>query len=183
MQSKNEIQESIETILSAFPENIKADKLIIRDNAEYESLAGLLKTLKKGLDELDERRKRATKPIDDSKKEIMSWFKPAVDFITSRISMLNEALFEYRKRESEKAKVLMEQAIKNNENIVVAPVIPKADIKVRKNYSFMIIDESKVKDEYWIIDEKKIGEIVRNKKELAKDIIGGIEIVITETSF
>jgi len=68
--------------------------------------------------------------------------------------------------------------------VTVAPAVPKvAGIKARVNWKFRILDASKVKTEFTMPDEVKIGQIVRSMKDKAgaEALVGGIE-VYTEDS-
>lgn len=74
----------------------------------------------------------------------------------------------------ERAEVLRERA----EVVVAAPVAPVAPkvsgISTRKAYMFRIVDASKVPDQYKVIDEKRIGAVVRALKMDAN--IPGVEV-------
>lgn len=45
--------------------------------------------------EIDAQRKRATKPLDEAKRTIMDWFRPAIDNLDSAISAIRKAIATY----------------------------------------------------------------------------------------
>ena len=66
--------------------------------------------------------------------------------------------------------------------VYVAPIVlPKqvpqaAGIAARKTYKFRVVSADKVKREYMVPDEKKIGQVVRALGLKAAEAIGGIEV-------
>jgi len=94
-----------------------------------------------------------------------------------------EALAEAERLESEGAMDEVDAIL--DEPLEVAPIVmqddrPKVEgVSVRQNWKFVIEDESKIPDEYKIIDERKIGAVVRALKDKAN--IAGVKVYCEKT--
>jgi len=160
----------------------KAQALVEREHAvaltvttpeEYRVAAEALKQTCAKHRQIDEQRKKATKPLDEAKRQIMDWFRPALDNLDSAISSIRRGLARYeaeqRERESaatvayanersEGAKLQLVKAFEGS--------IEKIEgITPRTIWKFEITDEKLIPREYLLVDEKRIGQIVRAMKQ------------------
>lgn len=74
---------------------MQAKALVITNNEENTLAADDLKRIKAKAKELDEQRKALTKPLDDQKKEVMEFYRPATEFLTEAEKILKGAMAKY----------------------------------------------------------------------------------------
>lgn len=91
----------------ALEEREHAAQLVVTTPDEYRVAVEALKQATAKHREIEAQRKKATAPLDEAKKQILEWFRPAVDNLTSAIASIRRALATYegqqRQRESEAA--------------------------------------------------------------------------------
>lgn len=155
---------------------------------EYETGVEAIKKARAIKKAIDEKRKEMTKPLDEAKKRIMDFFRPAMDKLDKIIIKVNQEMSAYRRKQEEEARKREEELKKQarEDDIFVpevTPDIPKTDIKVRKVWKFKVVDKSKIDAKFLIPDEKAINELVRKLKKKAEDVVGGIEVYYSETSY
>jgi len=159
----------------------------IEKPAEYEKASEDLKEAKALLRTIDEKRKEMTRPLDEAKKHIIAFFRPATDKLNLAISRINQEMAAFRRRQAEEAKKKEAELKETGQDSdlftpEVKPEIPKT-VKIRKVWRFRIKDKSAIKPDFLIPDEKTIGELVRKLHEKAVDIVGGIEVYSEEVSY
>lgn len=71
---------------------MQAKALVITEHEEYNMAADDLKRIKAKAKELDEQRKALTKPLDDQKREVMEFYRPATEFLTEAEKILKGAM-------------------------------------------------------------------------------------------
>lgn len=185
---------------------------VITTDAELKGAAEFLRAVKTRMKEVTEKRFSLTRPLDESKKNIIEMFEPHLSLLADAETKLKGAILAYerivaekraeeqrradeiaRKEEEERKERLLETAEKALANgdvaiaakfaeealstRVVAPniaAIARPGVSVRSKWSYRIIDEKKIPQEFWILDLKKIGGYVRTMKE--KTLIPGIEV-------
>ena len=85
---------------------------------------------------------------------------------------------------TEKAEKREEEA--DNVTVSAKPVAPSiqkvAGIKMRNSYSFKVVNADLVPSVFKIVDEKKIGDIVRRMGKDAEEIVPGIKVIETVTA-
>ena len=67
----------------------------IEDKATADTAANLVKEIRKQSKELEDYRKRMTKPLDESKKEIMNLFKNPIDKLKVLRTYLDNKMLDY----------------------------------------------------------------------------------------
>lgn len=192
--------------------NLEVSQISINTPETYDRGTVLLKEIKSTQKKLDELRKSWTKPLDESKKGIMNFFRPMMEILSSSESSVKSKILIFRQEQqrirAEKEARLREQARKEQEKLeraaerkaqrleengkleaaeeiretvpeVSMPVleneIPKAKgISTRDVWKFQIVNSDKVPDEYKMVDEKKVGAVVRATKGAIK--IPGVKI-------
>lgn len=91
----------------ALAEREHAATLVVTNPEEYRVAVAALKECSSKHREVEAMRKRATAPLDEAKRTIMDWFRPAVDNLTSAIGTIRKAIAKYeadqKKREAEAA--------------------------------------------------------------------------------
>lgn len=93
----------------------------ITNPAQLEASAEELKRIKARAKDLDAQRREMTKPLDDSKKRIMDFFREPLQFLTDAESLIKRAILAYQSeqeklRRAQEAK-LAEQARKERERL------------------------------------------------------------------
>jgi len=180
----------------------KAEEFKVPDAPAYQEAGNWLKQIKAKAKELDDLRKSMTKPLDDSKKAIMAFFKPPIDRLSTAETSIKRAMVSYMQIEEKKRAAAEEKLRREQERLLeraeaaasagkdkaadrleeraelmsttVAPTVQKVDgIQFRKVWRFNIVNEKLVPREYLIVDEKKLGEIARTEKEGAN--VPGVE--------
>jgi Rad3-related DNA helicase len=150
--------------------------LEIRDADGYRLATETLKALTAKHRELEERRKSATRPLDEAKKQIMAWFRPAVDELAAALHVLRRAMGEYTHAQNllqQKAVAAYGQALSEGRTPDKAALVqafegapaPVAGTQTRTVWKFEIVDEAALPRAFMIADEKRIGEIVRQEKD------------------
>jgi len=92
----------------------------ITTNIEYAKSGEYLKSIKQTTDELDTLRKSMTKPLDDSKKKIMDFFRKPLDILAQAESTLKRAMLSFQQeqdriRREQEAKLQAEAEKKRQE--------------------------------------------------------------------
>lgn len=155
---------------------------------KYEIAAKDLKMAKEMIKAIDDKRKEMTRPLDESKKKIMDFFRPVTTRLNSVVSKINVEMSSFRRKQEEIARQKNEAADEETggEDMFVPqaePAIPKTEVRVRKTWKFKVVDKNKIDAKFLIPDEKTIRELVSKLKEKAVDIVGGIEVYCEETSY
>jgi len=164
------------------------DALAVVTADDYRQAAEHLRALTAKYKELDERRKQATRPLDESKKAIMSWFRPAIDSLEFSIDALKARMTSYNERQV----AIERQASENAAAALVAkrPVDETAmttafagsvtateGIAVAHVWDFEVTDPAKLPREYLLPDLQKIRAVVRALK--AEAVIEGVRVFKT----
>jgi len=179
---------------------------------EYTAGAEALKSIKGQLARITEERLKLTRPLDESKKRIMAFFRQFTDRMEESERQVKFGLLEYKREQDrlarEQQRLERERAEKREAKLredaeaarkkergaradilderadatVAAPVVSEAPkvkgISTRKIWRFEIIDVAQIPDKYKIIDEKKIGGVVRALKADAD--IPGVRVYAEE---
>ena len=84
---------------------------IVVDSSEMAEIAAAeLVTIKGRAKELDEERKRITKPMDDAKKAVMDIYKPAIERLGQAETALKDAISNYQKEQRRLAELAAAEA-------------------------------------------------------------------------
>lgn len=134
----------------------------------------------KGMEKaLNEQRLDQTRPLDESKKKIMAWFEGPLSLLKDAMNRRREQMRIFENSEAQKAAALQKEAMQTGEMALV--IAPKAEgIATRKVWKWKVVDESKIPDGFWQVNETKIGQFVRDLKDNTN--IPGIEVYFEETS-
>ena len=168
----------------------KARALVIESAEDMTKSAELLSQCNKYLDAVVEDREKLTKPINQSLKEIRAKYKPTETILETAIVALRQEQSRYqtemlRKQREEEARIAarvkegkgnlkLETAVRQIEEIEKPEEVVSTDsgtVKFREQKVLKITDESKVPDEYWVIDEKVLLEALK-----AGTLVAGAEI-------
>jgi len=80
---------------SDVPALLKKAELTISNQKEYEIAGDVLKEVKSRSKELDEERKKITKPIDDAKTAVMNLFKPPIELLKKAEDKIKSLMLGY----------------------------------------------------------------------------------------
>lgn len=165
----------------ALTEREHAAALTLGSDGEYAAAVEALRVLSAKRAAADEKRKTATRPLDEAKKTIMDWWRPAMDNLDGAISALRKAIGAYDAKREERVKI---EASRIAADLLagrsVTPVTVSApEVSYRSDWVYEIIDIDAVPREYLCLDEKKVALIVRAMKETTK--IPGVKAVERKT--
>jgi len=73
----------------------QAKTLVIKNQANYEDAAALLKTVKGFADQIEAARKKITKPLDDAKKAVMDLFRRPSDVLADAEKAIKTRMIDY----------------------------------------------------------------------------------------
>ncbi len=165
----------------ALTEREHASALVLGSDGEYAAAVEALRTLSHKRAEVDEKRKTATRPLDEAKKTIMEWWRPAMDNLDGAISALRKAIGAYDAKREERVKVeaarIAADLIAGRDMTPVAVSAP--EVSYRSDWVYEVIDLDAVPREYLCLDDKKVALIVRALKDTTK--IPGIKAVERRT--
>lgn len=153
----------------------KAKAIEVKDPKSMEVASKMLSELNVQLDRITEEKEKVTKPLNEALKAERGRWKPIETILETSIDHLRGSISEYqtaevkRVREEEarianrvgegKGKLKVETAVAKIEAIDTpeSKVITAAGmVSFREDKVLVIQDESKIPDEYWVIDEKKL---------------------------
>jgi hypothetical protein len=120
----------------------------IVDIAEYEQAGHDLAMIKDKIQELEEKRKGITVHMDNAKKEVMELFKPVINQLQGIAAHIGKEIMDF----------------KGNMDPRDQKEVKPEGIAFRANWTYTIEDASKIPAEYYVIDEKRIGQVVRATK-------------------
>lgn len=94
----------------------------ITDQAMYDTAAEQMKKVKGFAKSIEERRKELTKPLDESKKEIMAFFNPALETCQKAEGLIKRGILEYSEEIERKRRIAQaaaeETARKEREKLI-----------------------------------------------------------------
>lgn len=162
----------------AITEREHAAALTLTTDGEYAAAVEALRVLSQKRKDADDKRKTATKPLDEAKRVVMEWWRPAMDNLDGAISSLRKAIGAYDAKREDRVKV---EAARIAADLIagrdVTPVVTSApEVSYRSDWVYELIDLDAVPREYLCLDEKKVALIVRALKDTTK--IPGIKAVV-----
>lgn len=89
---------------------------------------------------------------------------------------------QLREASEKRAAELEQQAATTVAPTVTAELTQVEGMNRAKTYTWKLIDKSKVKSDFLVLDTKAIDALVRSAKERAAEIVGGIEVELTYTN-
>ena len=177
---KQEIVE-IEAINTSF--TLQAERQKIVNQADVDFVNIILKHISEQMATIERKRKTFTQPINQSLKEINNTFKELVKPLQLAKNILTQKVMAWRREEQEKIRLEQERIAKEEERrrkiqeahkekghevsepVVMArpePLRATDTTQTRKVWRFTIIDETKIPQEYLMIDAFKIKEAIRD---------------------
>lgn len=152
--------------------------ITISTREQYLSSGDILKQIKNRIKSLEEQRVSYTRPLDESKKKIMSDFKEVIEPLEQLEGRIKSSMIVWasaeQKRLDEEQKKIEAEAIKNATiNKVSEIVVPVVNTSVKtqrgtvstntivKRWVYRIVDEMKIPREYLAADTSKIWQAVR----------------------
>lgn len=174
----------------ALAEKEHASALTVTTPEEYRVAVEALKQASAKHREIDAARKKATGPLDVAKKQIQEWFRPALDNLDGAILSIRRAIAAYeaeQKRREAEAAAAYARALPAEKAEAKAALVSAFETSVEKIdgvakrtiWKFEVIDEKQIPREYLVVDEKRIGGVVRAMK--GEVVIPGVR-VYAETS-
>ena len=173
----------METSLAPLKESVdlflhENQSITINTREQYVSSGDILKQIKNRIKSLEEQRVSYTRPLDESKKKIMSDFKEVIEPLEQLEGRIKSSMIVWasaeQKRLDEEQKKIEAEAIKNATiNKVSEIVVPVVNTSVKtqrgtvstntivKRWVYRIVDEMKIPREYLAADTSKIWQAVR----------------------
>lgn len=153
---------------------------------EFEMVVSGLKEIKTKYKDIDAERKELVQPLNDTVKRINSMYRPVLTTLTNTEIVLKKTVAAYQaaKEEEHQQHLLATQAafdaddteavVKHSEAAAESQITKVKGMSTRKVWKFEITDVSKVPAEYLMVDERKVGEVVRIQK--GETTIPGIRV-------
>ena len=179
----------IEDVKTRVTDICQTAKFEVVSPVDYEKASIVLKNTRKLLRVIDEKEKEVTRPLWEGLEKARGLFKPYKEALNRVIRELNSQTAAFRRKQAEEARkkqAEFDKQVKPDDIFkpVVEPEVPKVEgLRVRKNWKYRVVDINKVDRKFLIVDERKVGEIVRAMKEKAVEIVGGIEVFVEETTY
>lgn len=105
--------------------------IVIKTNIDYERVADELKQIKSLSTALDNERKSATKPIDETKKKIMDWFRLPLERLAGAEAKRKSAMIAYQE-EQERIRLAEEARLRKLQEAEAERIKAKADKALEK---------------------------------------------------
>lgn len=168
-----EIVQPIETAALKLRDQITSVSLVIQDDTQMQAIGALAQHAQTKINEIEATRKRATKPLNATLREINGWFRPAREAYESVKAACQQAMLAYeRTRESEKA-----QALASGDHataMATEPVALPAGTHARTRWAFRVVDFAQVPREFLAVNAARVQTVVDAQRE--KTAIPGIEV-------
>lgn len=140
--------------------------LVIRDDAQQEQVAEVLRRVKARYREIEDKRKEITVPLNAALRAVNDLFRPPRERFEALERMLKDKIAAYL-REKSAANVAALQAVSVAATpaqataalATVAPVAPPVGVSVRHVWKFEVTDPDLVPRELCSPDPKKIGQL------------------------
>lgn len=166
----------IKDSLAQVEKEIPLAEIEIKNNEDFERASNILKNVKSIIKNLDEKRKQATKPLDDSKKEIMSWFSPIVDKAKACESMLKSKMSEYLSRLEEEKKKMEQEAREKDVPVVIDNKPKVSGVKEIIRWKAKLKDVDAIPRAFLLKTPKQHEALMSVLNEIASSTRGAIEI-------
>lgn len=159
---------------------------------DYQHAGAILTTIKGRVKELDALRKSMTRPMDEVKKRLMEFFRPAEERLAKAEVMAKRAMLEYsqeqdrlRREEEDRRRAVAEDARRKEveaarvhgdaekaAELESAPMAVKnlppppvaSGVSTRKVWRWRIADEALIPREFMLVDEKKLNAVAVSSK-------------------
>lgn len=151
----------------------------IETRDEFLAYSDLLRDIKTRRKIIDEEREKVLKPQREAMKASRALFDKIDEQYAQAEERLKTLLADFQRTEQERERKALAEALESDNaralvNLAAQAAPVAQGITMRTVYGFLVTDPDKVPDEYWVLDEKKIGAVVRASKGTAK--IPGIEV-------
>lgn len=172
----------------------QAETLTVTNAEEVKEATEVLSRLNKSIDSMEAEKDKVLGPLKEAAKAEKARWKPLEDMFGGAVDRIRGLLSSYqteqmRIKRAEEAKVLArmgEGKGKFKAETVIRKLgevtAPEAKVEVesgglsfRESKQLKVTDESKVPDEYWVIDEKKLLDALKEGK-----VVDGAEIEIIQ---
>lgn len=153
-----------------------AQALSVTNDGEYQTAAALLLQIKEKIKELDNQRKAFVAPLNDVVKKINAFFKAPIDAYGEVELSLKSAMGSFQMELARQRQAALEEAAKaaaaqktEDFSALMGAALDNAPVKAagtftRDVWRYEVLDPSLVPREYLMVDERKIGEVVRTLK-------------------
>lgn len=175
--STNEASLVVKSAASALKKLPTFKKITKRE--DYDQADLVRSRAKAELKNLDAKKKAITTPLNTALKEVRNLFKPVEDAGKSFVADLDSVMIGYLNKEKEKqlkraekraAKASSKQeaadileAAKNDK-----PAVASVGTVVKEVWAFKVVDQSKIPDEFWVVDTVALRKAVMANPEGCK---------------
>jgi hypothetical protein len=168
-----EIVQPIEVEALALRDRMQAMPFAIANQAQLDATCALASALQTKIKTAETQRKRATQPLVAAKREIDSWFKPAIEAYQAAKAICTRAMSDYMiAQNAQRAAAL--QAGDHTTAMAIAPAQLPAGSHTRRNgWSFRVTTPAAVPREFLAVDAARVQAVVNEQRE--KTAIPGIE--------
>ncbi len=156
-----------------------ANEIVVTSKEQEEFAYELLINIKKGLKTIESQRKKITKPLNDSLKEVNGMFKMLAAPFKDADKLARDKIMEFRLAEEEKAqkeqerreKIQASHEKKGHQTHDLAEVEPEvaSETVTVKRWVWEVVDLNEVPREFFSLNQVAVNTVVR---EGARDIAG-----------
>lgn len=161
--------------------------ITINGPSDVDFVATSLREVKDQYKAIENKRKAATQPIDQALKEIRSWFKPALDALSSVEEQLKSKLAKYHDGLAEERANLLEDIhdADGDKGEQRAALVRLKDleeenqpsgISYRDNYEIDVVDHTKVPREFMVVDMRALEAHIKAQPNPTKANIPGVVV-------
>lgn len=143
--------------------NTALAKVQITDAASYEAAADYLRDVKTTLKTIEQQRTEITKPMNAALKKTNELFaKVSKKYLTAEAGLKGKIAVYLEAEKEREIKLLTSIAEGTSALELASQGAPVAQgVSTRTTYDFEVVNESLIPDEFWALDDKKIGAYVR----------------------
>jgi FtsZ-binding cell division protein ZapB len=162
-----------------------AESLKIKSESDVEKASDTLVMMKLKYDYLEEKRKQYVQPAQETINRINEDFKKITNPLQENIKYLKSTVIDYVKEKKEAIKQEEKKVQKElkDRSLVLRDGFDRVfsdygELRFKKGYDFKVVNKSKIPDEYYVLDEKKL---MKDITDAGGDItIPGIKVIINE---
>lgn len=156
----------------------------IETSEDFQVFADTLREIKTKRKIIEEEKDKVTRPMREALAAARELFDRLDDQYKRAEVTIKALIADYSIREQAAERRALASALESGNARALVDLASQAapvaqGVSTRDKYEFVVKDPTLVPDEFWVIDEKKIGAVVRATKGTM--VIPGIEIVISTT--
>lgn len=155
------IPPSVVEVAEQIKERLSFETYSVASPIQYTHAARDLRTIKEKFKELETLRKSMTRPLDESKAQIMNFFRAPLATLERAERIIKERMLEYQRNRINHLAAMSEEERADLVALGVTLRPEAAGISERNIWRFRIVDPALVPEDFLVIDEAKLARIAR----------------------